>query len=58
MALKYGGNPALLVIAGLTGITTCYYVGFNYIKPYFARKKRREAKEFGDFILEQENKTM
>lgn len=52
---KYGGNPALLIIAALAGTSGVYFFGKS-LKQYFQRQRRERAKKFADILYEQETK--
>lgn len=56
LALKYRGNPGLLLVAAVAGALGTVMLARTYIRPYYARMKRRKANEFAQFLIEEENR--
>lgn len=54
--MKHRGNPGLLLFAGVATLFGTYVFTKVFYKPYHNRQKRRQAKEFADYIIQQENK--
>lgn len=52
---KYGGNPALLIVAAFAGISGVYLLGKS-VKNYLRTQRRERSRVFADFLYEQEIK--
>lgn len=56
MILKYQGSPAMLLVAGGTSFIS-FVIGVVYIyKPWRARQRRNQAREYAEYLTSLESK--
>lgn len=55
LSRKYGGNPALLIVAGLAGIGCILFFG-SAVKTYYYKSKKARSEEYANFLYDQETR--